>query len=379
MDPGNVKCACRVCGEELDNMLSLFRAKRNGLILAEMLTTCIRSEIYRNDLLPTNICLSCVEHLCAAYAFYSLAKKNEAKFRTLIAAAQTGQEIHGSIKSENDLEMNDGLAFIENDGFEDVNFGVPSANLPKLELLESFASPATSKETTKPVKMSKDPFDSSPELSDSSDFPDFADVADLSEVSELMDEPTPPKKKSTVKVKKVGRLFECYLCKTTLKSFKESRKHLGAHNEATPNVCEICHLRFSAKAWAEHLCKGQIVNCEYCPETFHSTVTLMEHLNCHKDQHNLYKCTECPKIYAVLWLLEVHKREHNNMEKIYGCDLCERRFKSNWLLTKHRATHSPTRGKVFGCSLCEIFLKYDLIEYDSNLSVFSSSSLFRMW
>lgn len=361
MDFDNVKLqhVCRVCAREFDNMIDLFSGKRDGMILAEMLATCIGSEIYQNDLLPTNICINCMEHLCTAHEFYCVAKMNEAKFQALIVAAQSPQDMLNDkyLVPEYHLIM-DGYAVIAKNDFNDIIFTEvaigTNETLPKLESIESIHSIGSTEsiDEMKSIEMVIEPYIPSAEMSEASQSPyfdEFSEPPDLPEATEWLDElnePNQPTTKSTAKVRKIRKQFECYLCRMPLKAFREIRSHMRAHNEATPHVCQICNMRFSAKGLNEHLCHGKSVECEYCPEIFDNTIRLMEHLVCHKDQNKLYKCTACPKMYAMDCLLKVHKRQHNYMEKMFACDMCERRFKTNSLLTKHRTTHSEARRKI---------------------------------
>lgn len=307
---------CRVCAKESRNMINLFCIRKKGLRLADMLAICIQSEIIENDSRPSNICMKCIQSLESAFDFYNLAKASENRYIEMCAEFGSSVKSPSSSTSETlnveilDTDLVEGLLKIEpaeenidNDTHFDEVIIEETTSL-QLNKNHSNRIAATKKSETKHAMNPKD-----------------------------------------IESRKRNRLFECFLCKEKIKTYKETRAHLTKHDLATPHKCRVCSMRFSRKYFNLHLCQGQVIQCEYCTSMFDNTMKLLEHLECHEDKnlYKWYKCTDCSKMFAMSFLLEAHKRQHNDMEKPHVCNVCNRGFRANFLLNKHMQTHSEAR------------------------------------
>lgn len=300
----NFNDLCRVCGKNSNKIISLFSIRKKGLMLAEMLAICIQSNVDQTDRFPSNICNQCLANLEIAFDFYREAKASEDRFRRILS-------VDGPADETKSIEYCTPL--------DDDNRNMEKcAKMEYVEETEIFITQNLLLEPKRKRKMTNEIETMTPEM--------------LTYQQEMHE-------------RRMRRLFECFMCKSKLKSFKDMRNHLKRHNEATPFKCKICLMHFSAEQFDQHLCKGQIVQCDYCAKSFHTTKTLLEHLECHTDQHNLHKCQDCSKVFPMLYLLDCHRAQHGQMEKPYICHICTRAFRVNFLLTKHLATHSDERRK----------------------------------
>lgn len=278
---------CRVCAKNQPILFDLFDECKNGLKLFEMLAFCMQNEITKNDHRPNNICSDCVNNLKITFDFHNLIKSSEQLFKQIV--------------SDEQLKSNE---------------------------------PSVSDSISDPISLNVQLFDYKIEPSES----------DRSTNDNNGSIENPSKKPKTVCQKRKYDCFECHMCRWTTQNYKKMRTHFKEHKMATPNKCDVCWLWFSNAQFIKHLCKGESVKCEYCPEQFKTTLTLLKHLNGH-NKRNLHQCDQCTKRFSMAFLLECHKQQHNNIEKLFICDICNARFRFNFILKKHIQSHSNERRK----------------------------------
>lgn len=305
---------CRVCAKKSSKMISLFGIRKKGLILAEILAICSQNDIRQTDFRPSNICGQCLSNLEIAFDFYSLVKSSEQRFQNMIVSYNS--EPHKMQPIEFcPLADDDNCSFIQKQ--------------VKVELKEENIEYRSNQQHQSEQKRKRR---SSP-----------CDDANESPRMNLDSHHHHLHQQEMQHNRRMNRLFECFLCKAKLKSYKDTRIHLKRHNEATPFKCKICAMNFSAVQFERHLCRGQSIQCAYCAESFQTTKSLLEHLDGHREQHKLHKCTDCSKLFPMQYLLECHQTQHKTVEKPHICHICNRGFRVNFLLSKHLATHSDER------------------------------------
>lgn len=298
---------CRVCGRNSKKMISLFGIRKKGLTLADMLSICTQSSVQQTDPLPSNVCDQCLANLEIAFDFHKQVKASEEQFRQILSLDEPIIEISSiaygpphTDNSGNNQKCEPKMEPVEETGIF-ISDNVPPELNQKRKLIANNISTVT------------------PEMR---------------------------ARRQELRERRMRRLFECFMCKAKLRSFVDMRNHLKQHNEATPLKCKICSMQFSAEQYEQHLCKGQSVQCDYCSESFRTTTSLLEHLECHNGHHKLYKCLDCSKIFPMVFLLDCHRaRQHRIIERPYSCRICMRSFRLANSLTKHRATHSNERRK----------------------------------
>lgn len=289
MDLNGLSGLCRVCAKNQHAMFDLFDESPNGLSLSEMFAFCIQSTITENDDRPNKICSDCVNNLKTAYDFHNLIKSSEELFKQMILADE--------IKS-GDLSVPDSIS------------DPILVNVDAIEMFDYKSEP--------------------------------------SESGQSYDNNSPLESPSKAKVlrKRKHRDFECHMCRWRTQNYTNLRTHMKEHKMATPNKCDICALWFSNAQFVNHLCRGKSVDCQYCPEQFETTLTLLKHLSVH-EKRNLHQCDQCAKQFSMAFLLECHKQQHNGIEKPFVCDICKARFRFNFILKKHIQSHSNERREAF--------------------------------
>lgn len=313
---------CRVCAKKSTKMISLFGIRKKGLILAEMLAICTHINVDRQtDFRPSNICSPCLSNLEIAFDFFNLVKSSENSFQKMFAAG------HGV----NEVEKSQPIEFCTLNVVDDVADSIVQKHL-KVEFIESNTELIPNQQQQIDMKLER-------KRRPAKDEP----LIEVHHPLDIGSQQQQQKQQQEMHNRKMNRLFECFLCKAKLKSYTDTRFHLKRHNDATPFKCKVCAMNFSAMQFERHLCRGQSIQCIYCLESFETTISLMGHLECHREQHNLHKCNECSKLFPMLWLLECHQVQHRQVEKPYVCHICNRGFRVNFALTKHLSTHSDER------------------------------------
>lgn len=355
MDLIEVRRLCRVCSKQSQSMTSLFE-KKGGLILADMLSSYTKQTIEQSDLMPSNICLSCLNRLSTAHAFFTLARTNQMKFQVTTDTTQLPQEIgkHADL----DTEM------VENPNISSIK-AKASASTSKSTNIEKRNSPASIplSLTAQAKPVAAGPSTQLPDPLGSNEVCELMSPAGQLQLvareqpAQQQANPVPstsniiPAKINKKRVENVRliSILECYLCKMNFETIKECKAHLAKHIET---MCEVCYVHFTVDRLNKHLCLGESVQCDYCEEILQSTISFLEHLKCHKDQHKLRRCA-CSKEFASIFLLNAHKQWHitERLLKPFSCDVCDKRFKEHRYLADHkRITHSTEKRKHL-CSL----------------------------
>lgn len=319
----NFNDLCRVCGKNSNKLINLFGIRKKGLTLADMLAICTQSNVKQTDRFPSNVCNQCLANLEIAFDFYKQVKASEEQFQQILSIDEPVIETQSIEFCTPHKENNTNI---------DQCLKLETADEP--EIFISYNN--LTSEPKRKRNLPNDIESMTPEMR-----------AHQQEMHE----------------RRMRRLFECFMCKAKLKSFKDMRTHLKRHNEATPFRCKVCSMHFSAKHYEQHLCKGQSVQCDYCTESFQTTKSLLEHLECHTEYHSLHKCPDCSKLFPMEFLLDCHRaQQHRKIEneKPYICYMCSRAFRLANSLTKHLATHSDERRKWIGWkSICLRLIRFD--------------------
>lgn len=291
---------CRVCGLEPGELGSLFEKQRGGITPAEMIFHCIQLTIDPSDERPSNICRKCIKDLNISYKFCDLIRKSETKFQQMVSKQQTPPP---EIKVESilleEVKEEEGE---EHDVANDFDFFVN-----EIEEQKDKVENVQPKSEQKPLRKQR--------------------------------------RKRLKKPQTPERLFECHKCKDMFKIRKYLSRHMKEHSDATPNRCNVCGMYFSNVQFNRHLCKGESVQCEYCPEIFRSTLNLLKHVELHKDNIILNPCNlqaTCSKVMPMKYLLECHASEHSHLAT-FVCE-CGNAYQNMDNLKAHKLyVHSSKR------------------------------------
>ncbi|XP_028133179.2 zinc finger protein 721-like [Diabrotica virgifera virgifera] len=160
--------------------------------------------------------------------------------------------------------------------------------------------------------------------------------------------------------------FRCSYC---LKSFLYMRSltvHLTLHTGETPYVCSICNKRYhSARSLQKHknikhfiqennkldndiLNNSNKTHCPYCNKYFGS-FGFGRHIKTHVNEKKVFECPLCYKVFQKNSHLERHLRIHTG-ERPYACNSCRKTFTQESDLKRHILIHNGK--KDFQCQHC---------------------------
>lgn len=308
------KTCCRICTENSSETHNLFETRHRATTLSEMMSFCTQLALQENDSSrPSNICRPCIENLRTAYYFCKLAKASEEKFREFYLSQQSvtifAEPVESNLGKKGECENIDGEANFENS--------------QSLTTIDEYSK----------IK-----------IEDSDD--------------ETINMNQKPKRGGSIKpygnsevLRRKDIKWQCYKCQVDMPFLEFLRIHMKGHNDGTPHECTVCGLHFSKRRFDRHLCMGESVPCEYCAETFNSTVKLLEHLEMHKNDLEISRCKLCRKNLPMKKLHEFHLHHHHKA-KPNICPFCNKRFNTRSGMTVHtNVNHRPAAAK---CILIEL-------------------------
>lgn len=309
---------CRICAREESNLVSIFRTKHKRKPISVVLGVFMQQEVHENDERPPNICSVCLSHLLDSFDLLAKIKNSEEFFQQIISSRAACQQIQP-------------IEFIS------------------------------------PLKIEND---------------DPLSTVDIKREMEAEPEPEPEQKTSTESTNKIDRkirprevkrerrrrkltisTFECYICHRRFRSRAGLSEHVENHN-----MCDICgKLNNSECDSDQHLCKGQQITCEYCPQVCHSINEIQNHLHVHQDKLLFYKCSRCKQSFSMKAFLTLHDLKHEQSDFI--CDICGKKFdvKNSWIMHT-RYVHNREK--------CELMLMFGSAFVINNALFIYSTSLF---
>lgn len=319
---------CRICATQSKDLQSLFNYDvKSNKTLIEMIKVCAGISFDEFELRPKSICINCMEKLSSAYDFYNLIQNSEEKFNHLISTQI-------SIKSEADAIHN------VKDECNELNISIVSDLESPIDNLEQFDGVKT--ENIFIEESSVNSFYNE----------DNQITNETKNVKKFRKNPVKSKqvKKPSLKnqIQKIDNnkkdlKFECYKCKLNLSTIYKVKYHLNDH-DAT-KCCRICAQAFTEHDYIQHSCSGLDMKCQYCPELFKTTKTLVKHINSIHKNHPNYKCYECSKAFHTKNLLEIHRPTHNTEELRFSCDICGSQYRTRFEIKEHMETvHTDKRS-----------------------------------
>ncbi|XP_031621089.1 PR domain zinc finger protein 5-like [Contarinia nasturtii] len=142
--------------------------------------------------------------------------------------------------------------------------------------------------------------------------------------------------------------FQCVLCKLEIDSKEALRMHMKLHSR--DHLCDVCKVPFTLDELNNHLCDNEgSVCCEYCQQTFTTTIKLLEHLGTH-DKKKFYRCDECPKSFPMIKLKQYHITVSHSKPKLFTCTICRKAFATKRSRTTHEKSHNAVRSHL--CDEC---------------------------
>ncbi|XP_045773639.1 zinc finger protein 708-like [Maniola jurtina] len=398
------KC-CRTCLKEDSLMFDLFleRIESSGTNIADMLISCSKLNIRKDDFLPNQICRYCFKSLLAFSHFSIMAQKAENKLKEAMLINNEIKENHSSdddeieVKRENvdheniffetceDYFENDSISVDENKNSELYNEELKLENsklncayckkhfskLSKLKLHEETCTETKQNRNGLPLTMNDESLDLSVK-NESNNIDLTCDICSSGfESKDLL----------SAHIKSHGekdRMYSCEECNKVFKKNSHLKRHKTIHKDKFPHVdplniitpkenvdtnilcepkdefkCSKCLLAFKSinslsAHMRKHTEKGRILSCKECNKVFKK----LSHLKRHEIQHGIncpFKCNVCPKAFPTKDALEEHVNKHRGV-KPHGCPVCDKRFSHLSTLTTHIKLH--TLEKVYLCPYC---------------------------
>lgn len=141
--------------------------------------------------------------------------------------------------------------------------------------------------------------------------------------------------------------FECFLCKMKFcVNWGELCQHMSEIHSRNER-CKICLEYLTSRELHKHLCGNEAsIQCEYCNETFTTTIKLTKHLKTvHEKNKKLYRCNECREFFPMMKLKELHSAYHSSIEKPFMCYMCSKTFADEAQLLNHEKTHNKQKKR----------------------------------
>lgn len=307
---------CRICARKGKQLVNLFLTKRKENTMADMLGVCLQNTVHPNDGRPTNICLGCVPKLFNSFELLKVARSSEQYFQRIILSRMCTRksEVEQFVEPKLSLETStvqcaEPLIVTDFDGTvpdplagNEVKIEKVDANVPTIE---------TQLNSEERIEVSND-----------------AKTVRLCFV-------------------KQKRTYQCYICKRTSFTAKRLQTHLKKHdNKKTFKFkCNICGEAYPFKCDLDvHLCEGDSIACEYCPEVRDSLKGILAHLKVHTDLL-VYKCIKCTSGFNLNSLLKAHELFHKRLP--FACKICGKKFGTRQTQINHtRFVHSDERRKI---------------------------------
>nr|XP_026494641.1 gastrula zinc finger protein XlCGF57.1-like [Vanessa tameamea] len=390
---------CRTCLNE-ETTFDIFMETLNSTNLADILISCTRLNIQKEDCLPKKMCGCCYNCLMSFYHFREIAEKVDTKLRKNIPSNNNincydNVDVNKckavEIKGEHDLdvdyymfepkiEMNneDNQILDENknlDLHKDIN---ASQNLTKFYekvKKEKYKCANCNKTFRKLSRLQHhvkkhtvhDNYDCDGGINSKS-HEDIETVRPLNDNSIANDNPhsdngfpcriCPSKFKSTNSLSahmrkhtEKGRVISCTECGKIFKKISHLKRHEVMHSRSNFHKCSLCPRSFhSEEILKGHMNKHNGIkphNCPMCPKSFAHLSTLTSHIKVHKKDKFL--CPTCGKEFDSSANLDQHVRRHLGLKQ-FECTLCPRKFVSKGELKSHTVTHTGERS--YTCDQC---------------------------
>ncbi|XP_063702698.1 zinc finger protein-like [Culicoides brevitarsis] len=149
------------------------------------------------------------------------------------------------------------------------------------------------------------------------------------------------------------KLFQCDLCRISLKSKECLSNHMKAKHLNRRFPCKFCENSYKSRSGLhqheqQHHTKAIIYECLRCPYKSHSKTLLRKHENRHFLKEKKFECEICGRNFVSSDNLKRHQFVHIDKRPI-NCETCEKSFKTTEALKKHEACHKEYR---YECPIC---------------------------
>ncbi|XP_021704441.1 zinc finger protein 420 isoform X2 [Aedes aegypti] len=364
MDPGSdydFSRICRSCRKEDQFSQTIFDSVgSNGVMLHDMLASCIHKQIPKNDGMPDRLCRKCVWDVTAAYDFQKRFTESDSLLRECLVRRKIKptdkQDDSGSGNVSVKLEMVDikqEFPFGELDPLQEQNEREEQA---KAQAQAPMVEPITELNIDEGEYMEADVdpsgFDQYSDMDNNSDGKDSSDDEEDSKplMSLITDESKAEMEKliATV-VAEAGVTMDansttCPICSKEFPKKYHLNRHMRCHLSSPQFVCELCNTGFTRR---EHLYRHMKTHNPSekkleCPQC-HKRFIRRDHIRAHLKTHNMTP----EALEDVMQSLPVEtpdrkkgdKDEDAESKSPKECHVCGKKFLRDFRLKRHLLTH----------------------------------------
>lgn len=345
-----IKNCCRVCLDIHSYHVSILEDPTINLHLR----ACLAIIVSASDLLPKDICSSCVSQLNQFYNFQLNARCSQDWLESSLQyKSKKVTETKTPIQPLPDSEYNSDslLEFLNNTAnIEDYLNNLGKEDIPCLvNMLDrnEYAMELTKSVTYKTLSPKKKEMKTAKKIDMEIDVLD----SDIEIVKEIIKKEVDVCKPAVVKVEK--NFSTCYGCKLKFDSIQKLCQHVSVCDNAS-RTCMKCDSLFDSRQkmiehTAIHLTTP--LTCS-CAVQFSTKELLIQHQKvCRADFGSnlgcIFKCKECGDTFKDRFQLYRHARQHIIKSEERKCDICRHIFNGNDALMKHKKKEHVTNANMY--------------------------------
>ncbi|KAL1514134.1 hypothetical protein ABEB36_003444 [Hypothenemus hampei] len=332
---------CRTCmasNVPTTSLFSILSFSNKEEPLNSILYKCTSIQVHNTDILPQNICSSCLEKLAICYLFRELCFDTEARLQHLYFSQNTTENFAVGTLTEQvsslttSLETGNSCETTFKTHYE--LFGVDTIDEPQLNISDTNLTVEEKNleqncdtenlgcENQNSYHVSKDKKLTSTEFSCDICSKNYSSKYSLTR---------------HLKVHSDAEELKCQVCFKTFSRAADVKRHLTAHTGEKPYTCNICSCSFTQSGrLAAHMRQKHKIERREKPPV-------------HQSQEKPYLCSTCGKCFRHSSTLKMHLRRHLGI-KPYECQTCKLKFVSSGRLKSHVRVHTGERP--FTCHIC---------------------------
>lgn len=273
--------------------------------ISEIIQSLMGTTVRPDDLLPKNICRSCLQRLYSAYNFLTLAKRIDGAFRKYIGTKDPlWQDQEEAEKEEDDEQLPSAVEEADDEYIEVAH--LESASERGNDLYYA----GTADDDKDDVQMVFDKEPDSPKKAASEERP--PSLSPRRQRVPTVKTQTPAKRKGTPLTQPSPG---------------------GGDDGQTTVLGDIKQFK-----------------CQHCDKSYSFVQALTRHYNAaHSETGEKKTCPHCRRLFTRADALKRHIRTHTN-ERPYACPYCDKKFKQSSELKEHILSHTKTAS--FECGIC---------------------------